>query len=107
MAGVLGERPQSSGSAKVWDDETGVGYRCPAGGLGAGFAYGTLSGHPECGEEAFLVRRGAGGQVYFEVRAFSRPDSLPARMAGPVGRLVQDLITRRYLGAMRSLSCAD
>ncbi|WP_332307896.1 DUF1990 domain-containing protein [Salinispora arenicola] len=72
-----------------------------------GFAYGTLPGHPECGEEAFLVRRDGMGQVYFEVRAFSRPDSLIARMAGPVGRLAQDVITRRYLGAMRSLSRAD
>ncbi|NIL65051.1 DUF1990 domain-containing protein [Salinispora arenicola] len=72
----------------------------------AGFAYGTLPGHPECGEEAFLVRRDGMGQVYFEVRAFSRPGSLIARIAGPVGRLAQDVMTRRYLGAMRSLSRA-
>ncbi|WP_080671550.1 DUF1990 domain-containing protein [Salinispora cortesiana] len=70
----------------------------------AGFAYGTLPGHPECGEEAFLVRRDGGGRSYFEVRAFSRPASLAARIAGPLGRLAQDVITSRYLGAMRSLS---
>ncbi|HEV8560641.1 MAG TPA: DUF1990 family protein [Actinophytocola sp.] len=28
-----------------------------------GFAYGTLPGHPECGEEAFLLERHADGTV--------------------------------------------
>jgi len=30
-----------------------------------GFAYGTLPGHPECGEAAFAVSRGDGGNVFF------------------------------------------
>ncbi|WP_223874044.1 DUF1990 domain-containing protein [Salinispora vitiensis] len=72
-----------------------------------GFAYGTLPGHPESGEEAFLVHRDGVGRSHFEIRAFSRPDSLAARMAGPLGRFAQDLITSRYLGAMRSLSRVD
>ncbi|WP_080636026.1 DUF1990 domain-containing protein [Salinispora mooreana] len=71
-----------------------------------GFAYGTLPGHPECGEEAFLVRLDGAGRSSFEIRAFSRPDSLTARIAGPLGRFAQDVITSRYLGAMRSLSRA-
>ncbi|MET8066966.1 DUF1990 domain-containing protein [Micromonospora sp. NPDC005686] len=49
----------------------------------AGFGYGTLPGHPEVGEEAFLVTRGADG-VWFEVTAFSRPAQWYARAGGPV-----------------------
>lgn len=38
----------------------------------AGFAYGTLPGHPERGEEAFVLDRTAAG-TWFPVSAFSRP----------------------------------
>ena len=62
-----------------------------------GFAYGTLPGHPECGEEAFIVERGPNGVVTFSIRAFSRPASVLARYADPAGHWVQDLITNRYL----------
>ncbi|MFJ8307959.1 MULTISPECIES: DUF1990 family protein [unclassified Streptomyces] len=62
-----------------------------------GFAYGTLPGHPECGEESFVVGRDADGLVWFEVAAFSRPAAWYARLGGPVTRLLQDLATRRYL----------
>jgi uncharacterized protein (UPF0548 family) len=49
-----------------------------------GFAYGTLAGHPEIGEEAFFVSRDDEGAVWFEVRAFSRPARWFAKMGGPV-----------------------
>ncbi|MFF4183822.1 DUF1990 family protein [Streptomyces sp. NPDC001691] len=62
-----------------------------------GFAYGTLPGHPECGEEAFVVGREADGLVWFEVMAFSRPARWYARLGGPLTRLLQDLVVRRYL----------
>ncbi len=62
-----------------------------------GFAYGTLAGHPEAGEEAFIIQRSASGVVTFRIRAFSRPASALARIAGPGGRWVQDLITDRYI----------
>ncbi|WP_394429870.1 DUF1990 family protein [Streptomyces sp. SGAir0957] len=65
-----------------------------------GFAYGTLPGHPERGEEAFLVTRDADGTVWFRIRAFSRPGRWYTRMAGPVGRAVQGWATRRYLRAV-------
>ncbi|CAM5388707.1 DUF1990 domain-containing protein [Streptomyces xanthochromogenes] len=65
-----------------------------------GFAYGTLPGHPECGEESFVVGREADGLVWFEVAAFSRPASWYARLGGPLTRLLQDLATRRYLRAV-------
>lgn len=62
-----------------------------------GFAYGTLPGHPERGEEAFLVRRHHDATVIFTVTAFSRPASPPAKAAGPVGWGIQRRITSRYL----------
>ena len=65
-----------------------------------GFAYGTLPGHPERGEEAFVVSRGPDVAVTFTVTAFSRPASALAMLAGPLGRAVQSRITGRYLEAL-------
>src|ERR1700748_759218 len=69
-----------------------------------GFAYGTLPRHPESGEEAFIVDIGEAGDVWFTVRAFTRPSPLVARISGPFGRLAQRLTARRYISAMRRLS---
>lgn len=66
----------------------------------AGFAYGTLPGHPECGEESFVVEVADDGSVWFEVRAFSRPGRWFTRLAGPLGRWVQQWMTRRYAKAV-------
>lgn len=62
-----------------------------------GFAYGTLPGHPEQGEEAFHVLREADGKVSAEIVAFSRAADLPTKLAGPVARQIQKAVTRRYL----------
>ncbi|OBB10480.1 hypothetical protein A5761_27210 [Mycolicibacterium setense] len=63
-----------------------------------GFAYGTLAGHPESGEELFSVRYDpATEQVHAEVVAFSRPATWWSRLGGPVTRLLQRVVTRRYL----------
>lgn len=70
----------------------------------SGFAYGTLPGHPESGEEAFIVDIDEADEVWFTVRAFARPGTLLARISGPLGRGVQRLVTRRYIAAMRRLS---
>ncbi|WP_233157951.1 DUF1990 domain-containing protein [Actinokineospora bangkokensis] len=64
-----------------------------------GFAYGTLPGHPERGEERFVLSKTDAG-VLFEIVAFSRHASLVARAGGPVTRLVQDAMTSRYLRAI-------
>lgn len=64
-----------------------------------GFSYGTLPGHPECGEEEFLLERTADGSLRFTVSAFSRPATRLARAGGPVTGLVQRWMTRRYLRA--------
>jgi uncharacterized protein (UPF0548 family) len=64
-----------------------------------GFAYGTLPGHPERGESAFIVHRGDGASV-FEITSFSRPEDRLARAASPVARLIQKRVTGRYLRAL-------
>jgi uncharacterized protein (UPF0548 family) len=65
-----------------------------------GFAYGTLPGHPERGEESFVVER-RGTSTYFAIRAFSKPIDPLARLSGPLGRAVQRSVTRRYITALR------
>lgn len=66
-----------------------------------GFAYGTLPGHPQRGEEAFLVRLEPGGQVVFRLRIFARLATPLARLGGPVSTAVQRLATRRYLAVLQ------
>jgi uncharacterized protein (UPF0548 family) len=66
-----------------------------------GFAYGTLPGHPESGEECFTVRLTEGGDVVVTIRVFSRLATPAARAVPPVSRFVQGLATRRYLSALR------
>jgi uncharacterized protein (UPF0548 family) len=65
-----------------------------------GFAYGTLPGHPERGEEAFVVEQREDGDVVFTITAFSKPATVAARVAGPLGRLIQLYLTHRYLDAL-------
>ncbi len=62
----------------------------------AGFAYGTLPGHPFRGEEAFTVERDAAGDLWFVVSAFSAPALWWVRLAGPATVLGQ----RLYLGRL-------
>jgi uncharacterized protein (UPF0548 family) len=69
-----------------------------------GFAYGTLPGHPERGEEAFMIVRTGSGEVRMQIRAFSRPATLLARVGGPFGRMVQQHVTDRYVAAVRRLA---
>lgn len=65
-----------------------------------GFAYGTLPGHPESGEESFIVELDESGVVTLRITAFSRPATLLARVGGPLGRAVQSRVTDRYLRAL-------
>ena len=69
-----------------------------------GYGLGTLPGHPERGEEGFLITLGTGGEVQFGVSSFSRPAVWYLRLGGPAGHAVQDLIVGRYLRAMRRLT---
>jgi uncharacterized protein (UPF0548 family) len=68
-----------------------------------GFAYGTLEGHPEAGEEAFLVTREADG-VYFTVRTYSRAGTWYTRLGGPATRAAQSLFAHRYANALKRLA---
>ena len=65
-----------------------------------GFAYGTLPGHPESGEEVFIVERRA-GSTFVEVRAFSRHGRWFTRLGSPVARRVQRRATRQYVESVR------
>jgi uncharacterized protein (UPF0548 family) len=66
-----------------------------------GFAYGTLPGHPESGEELFTVRYDpATDTVYAEVIAFSRHGTWWSKLGGPITAVAQRIITNRYLSAV-------
>jgi uncharacterized protein (UPF0548 family) len=66
-----------------------------------GFAYGTLPGHPESGEELFAVRYDpATDEVHAEVTAFSRHATWWSRLGAPVTSLAQRVITSRYMTAL-------
>lgn len=62
-----------------------------------GFAYGTLAGHLESGEEAFMIEHHDDDSVSFRITAFSRPATRLAKIAGPLGAVVQRQITAAYL----------
>lgn len=66
-----------------------------------GFAYGTLPGHPEQGEEAFIVSIAPDQAVRFEIEAFSRPGDPLVRLSGPIGRAIQKGGTAGYLRALK------
>ena len=65
-----------------------------------GFAYGTVEGHPESGEESFIVELKADGTVVFEIRAFSVPKRWFARLGSPLIRLLQQHVTWKYLDSI-------
>jgi uncharacterized protein (UPF0548 family) len=66
----------------------------------AGFAYGTLRGHPEEGEESFVVTHEPDDSVWLTVRSFSRASSWQYRLATPALRSVQRSMTKRYLRSL-------
>ena len=55
-----------------------------------GFAYGTLPGHVESGEERFLIEWDRGeNSVWYDILAFSRPNHFLTRLGYPVVRRTQ------------------
>lgn len=66
-----------------------------------GFAYGTLTGHVERGEERFSVELLADGSVWYDVRAFSRPRYWPVRLGYPLARRLQRRFVRESQAAMQ------
>lgn len=69
-----------------------------------GFAYGTLTDHPEQGEELFMVTRGDGGATWLDVIGFSSPASRWVALAGPMNGVAQRIATHRYEKALAQLS---
>jgi uncharacterized protein (UPF0548 family) len=65
-----------------------------------GFAYGTLPGHAERGEESFLVTLGDDGTVTGTVTVDAVMGTLAARLATPVVYGIQRFAVARYLGAV-------
>jgi uncharacterized protein (UPF0548 family) len=65
-----------------------------------GFAYGTLPGHAECGEELFMVERTADGTVRYVIKAFSRPRVWIARLGYQIARAQQRRFVRDSKASM-------
>ncbi len=72
--------------------------------LRASVSYGTLPGHPLCGEEEFLVELESGGTVWFVITAVSKPGALYAHLGAPLTRRAQSFAAHRFMRALRSLA---
>lgn len=70
----------------------------------AGFGYGTLTGHPQQGEESFVVDLHEDGSVRFTVTAFSLPAAWYSRLAGPLVPVLQRWYARRLGRTLRRIS---
>lgn len=66
-----------------------------------GFAYGTLPGHVECGEERFTVEWLADDSVWYDLRAFSRSRHWLVRLAYPLARRLQKRFIAESKAAMQ------
>lgn len=65
-----------------------------------GFVYGTLPGHPLCGEESFVVERHGDDSVWLTIRSISRPAGGAWWLLLPVLRLAQAWFLSRYEHAL-------
>lgn len=65
-------------------------------GRSAGFTYSTLPGHPECGEESFLLTTCPQG-IRFTITARSTPGRWWTKIGGPVAEWAQSAMVNRYL----------
>lgn len=65
-----------------------------------GFAYGTLPGHVERGEERFVVEWRTDDSVWYDIDAVSRPRYWGARLAYPLARRLQRRFARMSRAAM-------
>jgi uncharacterized protein (UPF0548 family) len=71
-----------------------------------GFAYGTLPGHVESGEERFTIEWHEDGSIWYDLLAFSRPRHPLVRLAYPLARRLQRRFARDSLAAMRRFAAA-
>ena len=76
-------------------DETGADCKF-------GFAYGTLPGHVECGEERFLIEWNRESDlVWFDILAFSKPNHFLVRLGYFLVRRAQKRFGRESAATMR------
>ncbi|MGZ2358041.1 DUF1990 domain-containing protein [Streptomyces sp. 372A] len=68
-----------------------------------GFGYGTVTGHPERGEECFVAELAEDGTVSFTVTAFSRPARWYSRLGGPLVPPLQRWYARRLGRTLRRI----
>jgi len=66
-----------------------------------GFAYGTLQGHVERGEECFQVYLDEQEQVWYQIDAFSTPGVWLTRLSYPLPRLFQRRFVRHSFEGMK------
>ena len=70
-----------------------------------GFKYRTLAGHPECGEETFVVEKDlATGNVTAALRSWSRPGTWIATLMYPVVRHLQLWAGRAALDHLQKIA---
>jgi uncharacterized protein (UPF0548 family) len=67
-----------------------------------GFAYGTLKGHVEKGEEIFQVYMDEQARVWFQIKAFSRPNTWYTRLSYPLPRMFQKRFVRDAFRQMKN-----
>jgi len=67
-----------------------------------GFAYGSVAGHPERGEESLVVRLRPDGRVTFTVRAISRPGHALVWLVVPAARALQHRAARGFARGVRA-----
>ena len=69
-----------------------------------GYAYGTLPGHIECGEERFLIEWLNDDSVWYDILAFSRPRHLLVRASYPFARMLQKKFARESMLRVKELT---
>ena len=69
-----------------------------------GFAYGTLPGHLEKGEECFWIEKDKKGSVFYHIKAFSKPAYWLVWLAYPIARKFQKRFVRESLSIMKKIS---
>ncbi|CAN5751705.1 DUF1990 domain-containing protein [soil metagenome] len=66
----------------------------------SGFAYGTLPEHAESGEERFTVEWDRNGEVWYDLYAFSEPNSVLAKVGKPFARSLRRRFAQASMRAM-------
>jgi len=68
-----------------------------------GFAYGTLKGHIETGEECFWIERDSVGTISYHIRAFSKPYYWFVKLAYPIARYYQRQFVKQSMAHMQGV----